>query len=165
MNKKDIAKAFDVSLKCVDDWILRGMPFIEKGGKGRSYAFSLPACIEWHKNRFLKGGVSEGDGDIPSIGISRAKYEHFRAFGEQLATEEKAGSLVNVQEIQKELFTSLRGIRDAILNIAPRVSTIVAAELGHPDLAHRVNKIIEKEIHDILSDMSNIKLRGKGGDK
>lgn len=162
MNKKDIAKAFDVSLKCVDDWLLKGMPFIEKGSKGRSYTFSLPAVIEWHKSRFLKDGGHAGDGDIPAIAISRARYEHYRATGEQLATEEKAGTLVNVLEIQKELFDSLRGIRDSILNIAPRVSTIIAAELGVPDKAFKANKIIEKEVHDILSDMANIKLRGKG---
>ena len=165
MNKKDIAKAFDVSLKTIDDWLLRGMPFIEKGSKGRSYTFSLPAVIQWHKERFLKDDVSgAGDGDIPSVGISRARYEHFRAIGEQLATEEKAGMLVNVEEIRKELFDSLRGIRDSILNIAPRVSAIIAAELGVPDMAFRANKIIEKEVHDILSDMASIKLKVKGNE-
>lgn len=108
--------------------------------------------------RASMGAVIEGDLTMYKARTSKIAYEAKLA---QLKYEEEIGKVVNVQEIQNQLFTSLRGVRDSILNIAPRVSAIVAAELGMPDKAFRVNKIIEKEIHDILSDMANIKLKVK----
>lgn len=117
---------------------------------------------DWAK----KPNKNESTGAIVEEGVTmyqaRTQKMAYEAKLAQLKYEEEIGKVVDTLEIQNQLFSSLRSVRDSILNIAPRVSAIVAAELGMPDKAFRVNKIIEKEVHDILSDMASIKLKVKG---
>lgn len=118
------------------------------------------------KNKPKKPDKSASTGAIVEEGVTmyqaRTQKMAYEAKLAKLKYEEEIGKVVDTLEIQNQLFSSLRSVRDSILNIAPRVSAIVAAELGMPDKAFRVNKIIEKEVHDILSDMANIKLKVKG---
>lgn len=120
------------------------------------------------KNKPKKPNKNESTGAIVEEGVTmyqaRTQKMAYEAKLAKLKYEEEIGKVVDTLEIQNQLFSSLRSVRDSILNIAPRVSAIVAAELGMPDKAFRVNKIIEKEVHDILSDMANIKLKVKGNE-
>lgn len=156
LSLKEIAQCFGVSVNTISRWVEKGMPVVQKGTNGEKYSFDLQTCRQWHKENFLKNSNQESTGDVPPVSVSRARYEHSRALLAELDLQEREGTLVNVKAIQNQLFIKIRTIRDMILNIAPRVSSIVAAELGSPESAYKVSKVMEKEIHTILEEMSNI---------
>lgn len=72
-NKAGCAEFFDVSMPTVDAWIRRGMPIVQKGGKGVSWQIDLLAAAQW---RF---GVQASGGSIDPESLEpmqrRAWYE------------------------------------------------------------------------------------------
>lgn len=72
-NKAGCAEFFDVSMPTVDAWIRRGMPIVQKGGKGVSWQIDLLAAAQW---RF---GVQAAGGSIDPESLEpmqrRAWYE------------------------------------------------------------------------------------------
>lgn len=47
MNKNEIAHHFEVSLTTINNWIRRGMPYMQAGGKGKSWRFDLAEVEAW----------------------------------------------------------------------------------------------------------------------
>lgn len=76
MNKNELAKAFDVSLVTISNWVRRGAPSKKKG---KLFVFNLPDVIKWHGETFVDDAETEDESEFPSISTSRRKYEHFRA--------------------------------------------------------------------------------------
>lgn len=46
-NKHEVAAFFEVSLPTVDAWLRKGMPYEQKGGKGKPWIFDLRKVNEW----------------------------------------------------------------------------------------------------------------------
>ena len=99
------------------------------------------------------GAAKSGEVTLYSARVEKLNYEAKLA---RLKYEEEISMLVNVKDIQRELFNKIRAIRDAVLNITPRVGAVVAAELGHPDKAYLVNRVMEKEVNLILTQLAEI---------
>lgn len=78
--------------------------------------------------------------DTLSYNKARAVREQFAAALAKLEYEEKAGKLVNADEVKIAAFNAARKARDAMLSIPDRLSSVFA---GISD---------EREIHRIMSD-------------
>ena len=84
--------------------------------------------------------------DIPNFNVSRAKREAYQAELARLEYEEKQGTLVNAEAVKKEAFRVARQVRDAMLNIADRIASELAAETD----AFKVHKKLADEIRTAL---------------
>ena len=60
--------------------------------------------------------------EIPAYGESKAKREYFLAELAKLDVEEKKEQLVSVDEIKKSSFARARAMREALTNLADRLS-------------------------------------------
>ena len=65
---------------------------------------------------------------IPAYGESKAKREYFLAELAKLDVEEKKEQLVSVDEIKKSSFAKARAMREALTNLADRLSHQLAGE-------------------------------------
>lgn len=148
VNRTGLTKSFGVSLSTVDRWIMRGCPYKQKGGKGKEWQFKLSDVILWHKEYFLKNGDTKSD-DILLIQKSRALREHFRALREQKEYEKLAKSLIDVEVVKTSAFNRGRKVRDAILSIPDRISSILAAEND----THRIHEILTNELRQALEGL------------
>jgi len=90
---------------------------------------------------------------IPDIYNSKAIKEAFAARLAKLEYEEKAGQVIRIDKVKIEAFNVARQLRNALLNIAPKIATELAA-LTDP---HEVEMLLDREIREALIELS----RGK----
>lgn len=69
----------------------------------------------------------------------------------KLDYEREAGKLVDVDTVRKEAFESARAVRDAILAIPDRISSLLAAEVDPA----RVNVMLADELRNALEGLTN----------
>ena len=76
--------------------------------------------------------------------IERGKILEARAKAE-------TGELVNAEDVKKAAFTKARVIRDGLLNIPDRVSSVLASTSDE----QRVHELLSQEIRMVLEELSH----------
>ena len=89
---------------------------------------------------------------IPDFAESKAKREFYLAELAKLDVEEKKEQLVSVAEIKKSSFAKGRAIREALTNLADRLSHQLAGE----DDATVIHKIINSEHKEALNNLAQL---------
>ena len=90
------------------------------------------------------------DDEIPAYGESKAKREYFLAELAKLDVEEKKEQLVSVDEIKKSSFAKARAMREALTNLADRVSHQLAGE----DDATVIHNLLSIEHREALENLA-----------
>ena len=90
------------------------------------------------------------DDEIPAYGESKAKREYFLAELAKLDVEEKKEQLVSVDEIKKSSFAKARAIREALTNLADRLSHQLAGE----DDATVIHNLLSIEHREALENLA-----------
>lgn len=84
----------------------------------------------------------------------RATRERYQALKQQLEYEQLSGTLINVDEAKRIAYTSFRALRDAVMNVAPRIKDQLAALSD----AHDVEQLLETELSAALGAIDIAKL-------
>ncbi len=143
MNKRELAKNFDISLTTIDKWLLKGCPYTKKN---RQYEFNLPDVIAWHKQYFLSNNNQSSD-----YQQSKAKKEHYRAELMRLEYEKAEGLLVETEKLRQKLAEMAVILKDALLLWVKRLPP----EFGlSAEDQRRISLILKKEIYQILTTFS-----------
>ena len=90
--------------------------------------------------------------EIPDFAESKAKREFYLAELAKLDVEEKKEQLVSVEEIKKSSFAKARAIREALTNLADRLSHQLAGE----DDATVIHQIINSEHKEALNNLAQL---------
>ena len=87
---------------------------------------------------------------IPDFAESKAKREFYLAELAKLDVEEKKKQLVSVDEIKKSIFAKARSIREALTNLADRLSHQLAGE----DDATVIHTLLSTEHREALENLA-----------
>ena len=90
--------------------------------------------------------------EIPDFAESKAKREFYLAELAKLDVEEKKKELVSVDDIKKSSFAKGRAIREALTNLADRLSHQLAGE----DDATVIHQIINSEHKEALNNLAQL---------
>ena len=77
------------------------------------------------------------DDSIPELNESRARREHYQAELAKLQVTQQRGELVAAEDVKKEAFKVGRSVREALANLADRLSHQLAGEVD-PVVIHQV---------------------------
>ena len=110
---------------------------------------ALPSKDTTVRNQIKQEIDSKTYEEIPAYGESKAKREYFLAELAKLDVEEKKKQLVSVDEIKKSSFATGRSIREALTNLADRLSHQLAGE----DDATVIHNIISNEHREALENL------------
>tara|TARA_Y100000004_G_scaffold193365_1_gene255759 strand:- start:9728 stop:10264 length:537 start_codon:yes stop_codon:yes gene_type:complete len=91
------------------------------------------------------------DDSIPDLNESRARREHYQAELAKLQVTQQRGDLVPVEEVKKEAFALGRSVREALANLADRLSHQLA---GETDPA-RIHQVLSEEHRAALVELSD----------
>ena len=91
------------------------------------------------------------DDEIPELNESRARREHYQAELAKLEVDLKRKELVPAVNVQKEAFALGRSVREALANLADRLSHQLA---GETDPA-RIHAVLTDEHRSALVELSN----------
>jgi len=86
-----------------------------------------------------------------TLAASKAKREAFMAELARLEYEQKAGSLVPIEDVKKQAFKMARIVRDSLLNIPDRLAAELAAETNQ----FRVHTRLTEELRKALEELGN----------
>lgn len=84
----------------------------------------------------------------------RATREQYQALTQQLEYEQLVGKLIDVEQASRIAYAAYRALRDAVLNVSPRVKDQLAA-LTDP---HEVEQVLDRELAAALSGVDVAKL-------
>ena len=91
------------------------------------------------------------DDAIPDLNESRARREHYQAELAKLQVTQQRGELVPVDQVKKEAFALGRSVREALANLADRLSHQLA---GETDPA-RIHKVLSDEHRAALVELAD----------
>ena len=106
----------------------------------------------------LRRGRPVRNGDVAGQGSealstlmlkSRIKTEVERGKLAELDRRQREGELVERREVEQAAFSTARNVRDALMNIPARVSSLYAAEID----PQKIHQSLENEIRTVLSDL------------
>ena len=134
---------------------------VEKDGKrwlDRDMALEL-----WRKNTLKTHNAKVPDADpiehehiaddsIPELNESRARREHYQAELAKLQVALQRGELVPADEIKKQAFQVGRSVREALANLADRLSHQLAGETD----ATVIHKMLSDEHKDALLALAGV---------
>jgi hypothetical protein len=92
------------------------------------------------------------DDAIPDLNESRARREHYQAELAKLQVTQQRGDLVPVEDVKKDAFRVGRSIREALSNLADRLSHQLAGETD-PTVIHEV---LTAEHRDALMALAEV---------
>lgn len=88
---------------------------------------------------------------VPDFQESKALHEHYKAALKKLEFDEKAGTLVKKEDVNKEMFECARGTRDALMAIPNRVASVLAAETDADAIKNRLDGEIRVALQQVIA--------------
>lgn len=131
---------------------------VEKDGKrwlDRDLALEL-----WRRNTLKNNNAKVDepvndlvpDDEIPDLNESRARREHYQAELSKLQVSQQRGDLVPADEVRKAAFQVGRSVREALSNLADRLSHQLAGETD-PAVIHQ---LLSDEHRDALLALAEV---------
>ena len=157
----DLAKIKNVSKSAVSQRKAKGIfkQALVKTEDGKDYLDKDLALKAWEgiyvpvkdTKKELKEKIDSLPADsIPDFAESKAKREFYLAELAKLDVEEKKKHLVSVDEIKKSSFAKARSIREALTNLADRLSHQLAGE----DDATVIHTLLSTEHREALENLA-----------
>lgn len=110
----------------------------------------VKADAEWLANTDTSRNPASGPIAAADYNESRAKREAFVAALAQLEYEEKAGILIDAEKVKVTWFNTLRIVRDRILQMPDRLTSILMAETD----PLKFKATLDAELRRVLEDAS-----------
>lgn len=150
ITKTEFARKHNFSKQYVSELLRKGVLQEEEGGlldeKNSDYALSLKQATK----------VSGGKNELQSL-FFKAKLQNELEKGRILKLErkEKERLLIPVEKVRETIFTQGRVIRDAMLNIPDRVSSMVATMSDPKEIHAFLTKEIRTAIEGLIKKLRN----------
>lgn len=173
MGQREFARHMDVSLGSVQKAIKSGRITVDEHGKidseraardwVRNTDEGRKSFTDLSRRRQVGNGIGavsgEDDDDMPAAGAeggedpdvqryrkARAEREEIRAQRERHELALQEGSLLELEDASRMVFTAFRTLRDAMMNMAVRIKAQCAAETDEG----RVERLLTAEIESAL---------------
>ena len=127
-----------------------GRKMVNKEDAFRLWDMADTRVVKTVKNELKNKIDSLPSNQIPDFAESKAKREFYLAELAKLEVEEKKKQLVSVEDIKKSSFATGRSIREALSNLADRLSHQLAGE----DDATVIHNIISTEHREALENLA-----------
>ena len=128
-----------------------GRKLVNKEEAFRLWDLQAPPSKDTIVRKKLKQEIdSKKEEEIPAYGESKAKREYFLAELAKLDVQEKKQQLVSVEDIRKSSFVTGRSIREALTNLADRLSHQLAGE----DDATVIHNLLSTEHREALENLA-----------
>lgn len=152
-----IGKLIDVEPSIRDIGASRAIADIEQGVFDRKEILpqKIPTknnLIVLDANKVIDLNNTDDKGlSLNEIGMkAKASETQYKALNEKVKYDENIGSLVSLESMQNEAFDTGKMVKDSLLNIAPRISSILATETDQ----FKIHNIIDEEIRAVLLNLS-----------
>ena len=143
VNRSALADFCGVSMPTVDDWVRRGCPVVERGGRGREWKFNTADVLTWR----MQCVAEEAAGKKPaSMDDLRRRTLAATTEMAELDLAKAKGVVALVDEFERVQAGRFALIRSNLLNVPARAAVEL---LGETDES-RFKRVLRSEISDAL---------------
>ena len=116
VNRAELAEINGVSLPTVDEWVRRGCPVVQRGGRGRAWTFNTAEVRSWRDDD-IRAQVS----DTSNASFEDLKLRKLAAETEQaeLDLARAKEQLVPVEQFERALQKAFGEVRASMRNVVP----------------------------------------------
>lgn len=154
LTKKEVSEVMGKTMKTIDDWCNKGLPF-EK--KGRSYSFDLRQVIQWREENLagMTHGVRKIDQGILEHKLDKekedARLKHEQANKVEMENAVRRGELIVTDSAEAWWSIQLVNMRNKIMSIPTKLTPRIIGE----DDKSIVSEIIKEACIDALNELSD----------
>ncbi|MEQ3640801.1 MAG: terminase small subunit [Alteromonas sp.] len=150
VNRAELAEILGVSLPTITSKVNKGMPYLQRGQRGKEWLFDTAAVYEWEKEQ----AILNVTGDLSAVTDDELRRRKLAAETTlvELEAGKKRGDLLPKEEIEKFLSDMAISTRTRLLLVPRRC----AAQLTGNNDEVAIRQIIEEEQLEALTDVSNM---------
>lgn len=150
VNRAELAEILGVSLPTITSKVSKGMPFEQRGGRGKEWTFDTAAVFQWEKEQ----AILSATGDLSSVTDDELKRRKLAAETTlvELEAAKKRGEFIPREEIEKLLSELVIATRTRLLLVPRRCAVHL---IGLSDETE-IRGIIEAEQLEALTELSNL---------
>ena len=131
--------------------VREGMPFIQRGSRGKPWQFDLAECITWDRERAVRKATGIVKGDETDAELNR-RLLTARVKREEIEAAKVAAEVVPVEEVEEAVTTAFVEVRQAMLSIPERVAMRLLAAEDETTIKDILRDEIDLALHS-LADM------------
>lgn len=141
-----------VALGVVDKTVLarvrEGMPFIQRGSRGKSWKFDLAECVAWDRERAVRRATGVVKGDETDAELNR-RLLTARVKREEIEAAKAAAEVAPVEEVEAAVVSAFTEVRQAMLAIPDRAALRILAAEDETDIKEVLREEIDLALHSL----------------
>jgi len=146
VGKREIAQIFGVAESTVNEWIRRGCPVLDRGGKGIAWQINTAEVSEWLKKRAVEDVAGDTLADESELKRRKLAADTAKA---ELELAKVKGEVVPLKQLERALANTFAEVKTNIRNVPSRVSTTLIGETSET----RIKEVVLEEIDLALEAM------------
>ena len=147
--KAECAEFFEIALPTLENWVRRGCPFVQRGGRGVPWVFDLLAVAKWHY-----APESEVNPDDPMTLPPAERKAWYESEIKRRDLQVRDRELIQSSEVEQVVATAFASIAQSIRSLPDNMER----QLGmSPEAVERMTVAIDEymdELADRLSKMT-----------
>lgn len=149
VNRNELAEILGVSLPTINNKVRAGMPYIQKGARGKEWIFETEDVLAWEKEQAVQNVI--GDADLADQDeLKRRKLAAETTVAELEAAQAKREAVL-VEDVVRIVTADYMRIRQALLQIPARVAPVV---IGMDDVKE-IKGYLDNEVRHVLEQLAN----------
>lgn len=148
VNRTELAEFFGIAMPTVDDWIRRGCPVVERGGRGRAWKFNTADVTAWQIQRIRDEAT--GVATASENELRRRKLAAETGLAE-LEFSIAKGEVAPVRQFELAVTKAYAELRASMRIIPVRVTRMIVGETDEQVIKRKLTEEIDKAL-DALAE-------------
>lgn len=154
VNRTELAEFFGISMPTVDDWIRRGCPVIERGGRGRAWRFNTADVAAWQMQRIRDEASGVANASENELRRRKLAAETGKA---ELEFAMAKGEVAPIRQFEVAMTKAFAEVRASLRIIPVRVTRMIVGETDEQVIKRKITEEIDKALDalaeaDLLTD-------------
>jgi phage terminase Nu1 subunit (DNA packaging protein) len=128
VNRSDLAEINGVSMPTIDDWVRRGCPVVQRGGRGRAWQFNTADVRNWREDDIRSETSHTSNANKEELLLRKLAAETEQA---ELDLAKAKDEVVPVEQLERALVKAFGEVRAGMRNVVP--GRAVSRLLGETD--------------------------------
>lgn len=154
LNRNEVSEFFGVSTNTVDAWVRANCPYVQKGGRGRSWIFNSADLHQWRIQIATGGKNTDPDDEERSGLVSKEEAEkrtaNARMIREEIETAHLVGAVIEIDLVDQVFGKQVDKVRARLLSIPAKA----ARQLIGVDDYQEAKDTLERAIFNALQELS-----------
>ena len=143
VNKAELADIMGVAMPTIDDWVRRGCPVTERGGKGKAWVMNTADVRAWRDDDIRRDAASDEDTSIEELKRRKLRAETVAA---ELDLAIAKGQVAPLAQMERGVVRAFEEVKAALRNVPSRASRMIVGETDET----RIRTVLLAEIDQAL---------------